>query len=134
MVRPTLTRHDFVNIFQMEHFSAVKFAMGYEKNISYLVTPKSPKVGQKLNKSDWAPLNKKHYFRPTNPNIQKFHFRARQQFSFLGLMCIGTAPYSIDYCVGVYIIKGTNHDFLLVRKTHKSFLEARKYYFKTNNK
>ena len=88
LIMVTLTRHDFVNIFQMEHFSAVKFAKGYEKNISYLVTPKSPKVGQKLNKSDWAPLNKKHYFRPTDPTIQKFHFIARQQFSFLGLICV----------------------------------------------
>ena len=26
-----ITRHIFINIFQMEHFSAVKFAMGYGK-------------------------------------------------------------------------------------------------------
>ena len=32
------------NIFQMEHFSAVKFAMGYEKNMSFLRILKSPKV------------------------------------------------------------------------------------------
>ena len=29
----TITRHVFINIFQTEHFSSVKFAMGYEKNI-----------------------------------------------------------------------------------------------------
>ena len=28
----TITRHIFINFFQMEHFIAVKFAMGYEKN------------------------------------------------------------------------------------------------------
>ena len=32
------------NIFQTEHFSAVKFAMVYEKNIRFIVTQKSPKV------------------------------------------------------------------------------------------
>ena len=40
----TLTTHIFIHIFQMEHFLAVKFAIGYEKNISFLVMPKSPKV------------------------------------------------------------------------------------------
>ena len=34
----------FIDIFQMEQFSAVKFAMGYEKNMSLLVIAKSPKV------------------------------------------------------------------------------------------
>ena len=35
----TITRHVFINIFQTEHFSAAKFAiaMGYEKNMSFLV-------------------------------------------------------------------------------------------------
>ena len=42
----TITGHIVVSIikFQIEHFSAVKFAMGYEKNMSYLVIAKSPKV------------------------------------------------------------------------------------------
>ena len=40
-------------IFKTEHFSAVKLAMGYKKNISFLVIPKSPKFKKK---SDWAPL------------------------------------------------------------------------------
>ena len=31
----------------MEHFSAVKFAMSYEKNMSFLVIAKSPKVWKK---------------------------------------------------------------------------------------
>ena len=39
----TITRHDFISIFQMEHFLAVKFAMGYDKNMSFLVIVKSPK-------------------------------------------------------------------------------------------
>ena len=33
----TISKHVFINIFHMEHFSAVKFAMGYEKNMSFLV-------------------------------------------------------------------------------------------------
>ena len=33
----TITRHIFINIFQTENFSAVKFAMGYEKkNMSFM--------------------------------------------------------------------------------------------------
>ena len=33
----TKTRYVFINIFQMEHLLAVKFSMGYEKNMSFLV-------------------------------------------------------------------------------------------------
>ena len=43
----TITRHIFINISQTEHFSTVKFAIGYEKNMSFLVIAKSPKVWQK---------------------------------------------------------------------------------------
>ena len=32
LIMVTITRHIFINLFQMEHFLAVKFAMGYEKN------------------------------------------------------------------------------------------------------
>ena len=56
LIMVTITRNVFTNIFQTEHFSAVKFAMGYEKNMSFLVIPKSPKVGKKLKKSDWVAL------------------------------------------------------------------------------
>ena len=40
----TIIRHVFINIFQTEHFLAVKLSMGYEKNISLLVAAKFPKV------------------------------------------------------------------------------------------
>ena len=40
----TITRHVFTNTFQRDHFSAVKFSMRYEKNMSFLVIAKSPKV------------------------------------------------------------------------------------------
>ena len=46
----TITRHVFINIFQMKHFSAVKFAMGYENNMSFPVIPNSPKVWKKVEK------------------------------------------------------------------------------------
>ena len=36
-------RHIFIDIFQMGHFSAVKFTMGYEKNMNFPVIAKSPK-------------------------------------------------------------------------------------------
>ena len=42
----TITRQVFTNILQTEHFSAVKFAIGYEKNMS-LVIAKSPKFEEK---------------------------------------------------------------------------------------
>ena len=40
----TITSHFFINIFQMYHLSAVKLYMPYEKNMSFLVMPKSPKL------------------------------------------------------------------------------------------
>ena len=43
----TITRHIFIGIFHMGHFSAVEFDMGYEKNMSFLVKPKSLKVPKK---------------------------------------------------------------------------------------
>ena len=42
----TITRHFFIYIFQMEHFSAAKFYLGYEKNMGFLVISKSLKVGK----------------------------------------------------------------------------------------
>ena len=39
LIMVTITRHIFIkiNIFQTERFPAVKFAMGYEKNVSFLL-------------------------------------------------------------------------------------------------
>ena len=37
----TITRNVFINIFQTEHFLAVKFSTGYEKNMGYLVIAKA---------------------------------------------------------------------------------------------
>ena len=39
-----------------QHFSAVKFAIGYEKNMSFLGISKSQKNWKKVEKSDWVPL------------------------------------------------------------------------------
>ena len=36
-----ITKYIFINIFQVEHFSVVKFDMGYEKNKSFFVISKS---------------------------------------------------------------------------------------------
>ena len=47
LIMVTITRHIFINIFHIEHFSAVKFAMGYEKNMSILVIAKPPKARKK---------------------------------------------------------------------------------------
>ena len=50
LIMVTTTRHVFINIFQTEPLSPVKFDMGYEKNMSFLVIPKSPNVWQKVKK------------------------------------------------------------------------------------
>ena len=50
LIMVTITRHVFINTFQTERFSAVKFIMGYEKNMSFLVIPKSPNVGKNVEK------------------------------------------------------------------------------------
>ena len=39
LIMVTITRYVFINNFQMEHFLAVKFAMGYENNMGFLVIP-----------------------------------------------------------------------------------------------
>ena len=58
LIMVTITRHFFTNISQMDHFSAVKFYMGYEKNMSFLVIPKSPKVGEKVEKIGLGSFNR----------------------------------------------------------------------------
>ena len=40
----TIIRHVFIKIFQKEHYSAVRFDMGIEKNMTSLAIPKSPNV------------------------------------------------------------------------------------------
>ena len=44
----TITRHIFINIFLTKHFSAVKFAIGYEKNMRFLVIAKSQKFEKEV--------------------------------------------------------------------------------------
>ncbi len=43
----TITSYIFINIIQTVHFSAVKFTRGNEKNMSFLLIPKSPKLWEK---------------------------------------------------------------------------------------
>ena len=66
----TITRQVFTNIFQTEpweHISAAKFAMGYEKNMSFLVIPKSLKVWKTfVNSKSKTPLS--FYFFKTDMN------------------------------------------------------------------
>ena len=45
-----LSRDGFINIFQAVHFSAAKFDMGYERNMSFLLIAKSPKALKKVLK------------------------------------------------------------------------------------
>ena len=56
LIMVTLTRHIFISIFQMEHFSALKFDMGYEKKWAFLWYYNLQKFEKKLKKSDWVPV------------------------------------------------------------------------------
>ena len=56
LIMVTITSHTFVNIFQTVHFSSVKFTRGNEKNMGFLLIPKSLKLWENLRQSDRAPL------------------------------------------------------------------------------
>ena len=56
-----ITRHIFINILQTEHFPAVKFDKGYEKNMNFLVIPMIPKslefkTHTGTQNQNWVPL------------------------------------------------------------------------------
>ena len=68
----TITRHIFINIFQMECFSAVKFGMGHEKNMSFLVIAKSPKVWKKIEKVGLGSLSELVLKRPAVFGVYSF--------------------------------------------------------------
>ena len=50
LIMDNITRHIFISIFQMERFSGVKFPMGYEKNMSFLVIQNLQKFEKKKKK------------------------------------------------------------------------------------
>ena len=62
MVTVTIIKHVFINIFQVEPISAVKFDTGCEKNMSFLVIPKSPKVWKKVEKIGLSSFNNATHF------------------------------------------------------------------------
>ena len=47
LIMVKITRQVFTNIFKTEHFAVVKFAIGYEKNMSYTKISKSLKKKKK---------------------------------------------------------------------------------------
>ena len=47
LIMVTVTSHIFINIFQTVHFSALKFTWGNEKNMNFLLIPKSQKIWKK---------------------------------------------------------------------------------------
>ncbi len=52
----TITSHIFINLFQTVHFSAVKFSWGNEKNMIFLLIPKSHRFAKNLKRLDQAPF------------------------------------------------------------------------------
>ena len=85
LIMVTITGYDFINIFQTEHFSAVKFATGYEKNMSFCVIPKSPKIWKKVDK---ITLGSFYYNPPAKPNIEQ----SGQNMLLLGMFKPQTYP------------------------------------------
>ena len=57
LIMVTIMRQVFINIFQMEHYSAVRFDMGSEKNMTSLVIPKSPNVWKNVEKIGLGSFN-----------------------------------------------------------------------------
>ena len=57
LIMVTITRHIFINIFWTEHFLAVKFWMGYQKSMSFLVIAESWKVWKKFEKIGLGSFN-----------------------------------------------------------------------------
>ena len=55
LIMVTITNHIFINIVKMEYFLSVIFAMGYEKNVSFLVLPNLQKL-KKKKKKNWTRL------------------------------------------------------------------------------
>ena len=56
LIMITITRHVFINIFQTEHFSGVKFDMGYEEKYELPCDTKIAKSLKKLNRKDRTEL------------------------------------------------------------------------------
>ena len=57
LIMVTITRHIFINIFQTEHFLAVKFSMGNKLSCDSKIPQSSKKKKKKkLKRYDWGPL------------------------------------------------------------------------------
>ena len=64
----TTSSHIFINIFQTVHFSAVKFTSGNEKNMSFLLIPKSQK-GWKKSEAIEPGSSKSHHVSRMRMNL-----------------------------------------------------------------
>ena len=53
----TLTSHIFTDILQREHFLAINFLVSNEKNMGYLLIPKSQKAWEKVEKIGLGSFN-----------------------------------------------------------------------------
>ncbi len=73
LIMVTITSHIFINIFQTVPFSAVKFTRGIEKNMSFLLIPKFPKVWEKSEAIGPGTFNY-HYIR-CQPSYVHSHIR-----------------------------------------------------------
>ena len=60
LIMVKVTWHIFIYIFQTEHLLAMKYGTDYEKNMSFLVIPRSLKIWKKLKKKRTGLLNNFH--------------------------------------------------------------------------
>ena len=84
----TITRYVFINIVQTEHFPAVQFDLGYEKNMSFRVIPKSPKVWKKVRKLDSDSFKVPNSVRTREPVLVEVYLLPRTLLRSCVLKCV----------------------------------------------
>ena len=116
MIVVTISRHFFINILQTQHFSAMKFYMGYEENMSFLVIPKSPKAGENVEKIGlgsfkWCEIYfcklTAHSLEKNPENELSYLFYFWMGFNERGIIIIKIILFSLNclYLVTIVIVK-----------------------------
>ena len=103
LIMATLTRHVFITILQMEHFSIMIFVMGFEKNLK--------KIGLGSFKLSWK-VHLDHVFIPGIYPISSLD----TNFYLLWIQTGNDNPYVTNTCNKLLfktsaLLKGTGHDF-----------------------
>ncbi len=82
LIMVTIISHIFINIFQMVDFTAVKFTRGNEKNMSFLLIPKSHQKASKKSQSIGLGSFKLCVKDPSTGKLSKSYTCSLQFFSY----------------------------------------------------